>query len=159
MDDIKRMATGKSMMQQAKAVLRSIEHNPSRREYDPKELKRGIKVEKEHTDDPRIAKQIAMDHLNEDPQYYSRLLACGITHNPPRRGSLSIPVIHPGCAVQVIEDYRDVNGELHSRWKTIDTCFDAPKAIGDVFRKHGLQSAWIRDAIGGRRMVTMKDLI
>jgi hypothetical protein len=80
-------------------------------------------------------------------------------HNPRRRGSLSIPVIHPGCDVQVIEDYRDAKGELHSRWKTIDTCFDTPKAIGDVFRKHGLQSAWIRDAIGGRRMVTMRELI
>lgn len=79
--------------------------------------------------------------------------------NPRRRGSLSIPVIHPGCDVQVIEDYRDARGGLHARWKTIDTCFDTPKSIGDVFRKHGLQSAWIRDAIGGRRMVTWKDLI
>ncbi|MBF0098706.1 MAG: hypothetical protein HQM05_15380 [Magnetococcales bacterium] len=134
-------------------------NNPPRHKYNPKELKRGIKVEKEHTDDPKIAKQIAMDHLNEDPHYYSRLLACGITHNPRRSGSLSVPVIHPGCDVQVIEDYRDAQGELHARWKTIASCLDTPKAIGDVFRKHGLQSAWIRDAIGGRRMVTMRELI
>lgn len=50
--------------------------------YDPMELERGIEVEFEHTDDPRIAKQIAMDHLDEDPHYYSRLLEAGITHNP-----------------------------------------------------------------------------
>ena len=38
-----------------------------------KELELGIKVEKEHTDCPVKAKEIAMDHLVELPDYYSRL--------------------------------------------------------------------------------------
>lgn len=42
--------------------------------FDPKELKIGIKVEMEHTDEPVIAKIIAKDHLIECPSYYSRLL-------------------------------------------------------------------------------------
>ena len=33
----------------------------------------GLKVEKEHTDNPGIAKEIAMDHLWEDPKYYTKL--------------------------------------------------------------------------------------
>lgn len=37
------------------------------------QLKKGIEVEMEHTDDPEEAKKIAMDHLSEDPQYYSKL--------------------------------------------------------------------------------------
>ena len=37
------------------------------------ELKKGIKVEKEHTADIKIAKEIAMDHLVEDPNYYTKL--------------------------------------------------------------------------------------
>ena len=37
------------------------------------ELKKGIKVEKEHTADINIAKEIAMDHLVEDPNYYTKL--------------------------------------------------------------------------------------
>ncbi len=37
------------------------------------ELKKGIKVELEHTTDPKIAKEIAMDHLWEDPKYYDKL--------------------------------------------------------------------------------------
>jgi hypothetical protein len=41
---------------------------------DPKELKIGIKVEMEHTDDPEVAKKIALDHLAEHPHYYSELL-------------------------------------------------------------------------------------
>ena len=31
------------------------------------------KVEMEHTNDPDIAREIAMDHLTEDPDYYKKL--------------------------------------------------------------------------------------
>jgi hypothetical protein len=37
------------------------------------ELSLGIKVEQEHTKDVNLAKEIAMDHLSEMPDYYSRL--------------------------------------------------------------------------------------
>ena len=36
-------------------------------------LDMGIKVESEHTNDPAIAKEIAMDHLTEDVNYYVKL--------------------------------------------------------------------------------------
>jgi hypothetical protein len=42
--------------------------------FDKKELKLGIKIEMEHTDDPEIAKSIAKDHLSECKDYYTRLL-------------------------------------------------------------------------------------
>ncbi len=42
-------------------------------EVDPKELAMGIKVEREHSDNPKVQKQIAMDHLTEHPMYYSGL--------------------------------------------------------------------------------------
>lgn len=38
-----------------------------------KQLKMGIKVEMEHTNDKEKAKEIAMDHLWEDPNYYTKL--------------------------------------------------------------------------------------
>jgi hypothetical protein len=38
-----------------------------------KQLSKGIKVEKEHTSDERIAREIALDHLSELPDYYDRL--------------------------------------------------------------------------------------
>jgi hypothetical protein len=38
-----------------------------------KQLDKGIKVEMEHTDDRQTAKEIAMDHLAEDPNYYTKL--------------------------------------------------------------------------------------
>ena len=37
------------------------------------QLKIGMKVEKEHTDTTKMAEEIAMDHLYEDPNYYSKL--------------------------------------------------------------------------------------
>ena len=40
---------------------------------DPKQVEMGIKVEMEHTDDPVIAREIAYDHLTEDPRYYDKL--------------------------------------------------------------------------------------
>lgn len=42
-------------------------------EVDPKELEMGIKVELEHTNCPLIAERIAMDHLAEISDYYTRL--------------------------------------------------------------------------------------
>ena len=44
------------------------------KDVDPKELKMGIKVEMEHTKNKAISKRIALDHLAELPDYYSRLL-------------------------------------------------------------------------------------
>lgn len=40
---------------------------------DPKEVKMGIEVEYEHTDNKYVAYRISMDHLAELPDYYTRL--------------------------------------------------------------------------------------
>ena len=42
-------------------------------DFDQEQLKMGIEVEMEHTGDPDLAKEIAMDHLAEIPDYYTRL--------------------------------------------------------------------------------------
>jgi hypothetical protein len=41
--------------------------------FDQKQLDAGKKVEAEHTSNPKIAQEIAMDHLTEDPNYYIKL--------------------------------------------------------------------------------------
>ena len=45
---------------------------------DPTQLSIGIQIEMEHTNDPDIAKEIAMDHLTEDPKYYTKLVNAGL---------------------------------------------------------------------------------
>jgi len=49
------------------------------------EFKKGISVEMEHTTDREIAKEIALDHLYEDPKYYTKLASVeeGLGHGYP----------------------------------------------------------------------------
>jgi hypothetical protein len=37
------------------------------------QIKKGMKHEKEHATDPNVAREIAMDHIKEDPCYYDKL--------------------------------------------------------------------------------------
>ena len=45
----------------------------SEKDFNKNSLDKGIKVEMEHTTSKSIAKEIAMDHLTEDPKYYDKL--------------------------------------------------------------------------------------
>jgi hypothetical protein len=45
-----------------------------------KELQAGIKVEMEHTSDKGVAERIALDHLYEDPKYYTKLATIEEVH-------------------------------------------------------------------------------
>lgn len=40
-------------------------------EFNPDQILMGLKVEMEHTNDPMYALEIVMDHLTEDPEYYT----------------------------------------------------------------------------------------
>jgi hypothetical protein len=43
------------------------------KDFDSKQLEIGIEHEMEHTNDIEVAKEIAKDHLSEDPNYYTKL--------------------------------------------------------------------------------------
>lgn len=42
-------------------------------DFDRTQLKVGTEIEMEHTGNRRIAREIAMDHLTENPRYYTML--------------------------------------------------------------------------------------
>jgi hypothetical protein len=42
-------------------------------DFDQKELEMGAKVEREHVHNDDLAREVAMDHLTEIPDYYTRL--------------------------------------------------------------------------------------
>lgn len=42
-------------------------------DFDEEQLKIGIEHEREHTENDDIAKEIAKDHLSEDPNYYRKI--------------------------------------------------------------------------------------
>ncbi len=53
---------------------RAKEKGFEEKDADSKELKMGIKIEMEHTTNSIISKRIALDHLAEIPDYYTRLI-------------------------------------------------------------------------------------
>jgi hypothetical protein len=50
----------------------------SDRRFNHKQLKIGTRHEREHTNNWRLAKQIAKAHLYEDPYYYKKLRKAGL---------------------------------------------------------------------------------
>jgi len=53
---------------------RAKEKGMTKDKVDPKELAKGIEVEMEHIDDKEVAERIALDHLAEFGDYYTRLV-------------------------------------------------------------------------------------
>lgn len=56
------------------------------KDIDRKELAMGIKTESEHTKDKKLAKEIAIDHLTEDPHYYTKLKQSGLADELKEQG-------------------------------------------------------------------------
>lgn len=54
-------------------------------DVDTGEFEVGEEVELEHTDDPEIAGEIALDHLAEEPEYYIKLYQAGLIDEPSSR--------------------------------------------------------------------------
>lgn len=84
-------------------------------DVDRAEFKKGIKHEMEHTTDPKIAAEIALDHLAENPKYYSELDKTGIDE------SIFSSVDKPVKGKEVsftVEDHSDPNKKLQIK-KTV----------------------------------------
>lgn len=47
-------------------------------EFPDEDIAIGRKVQREHTSNPDIATELAMDHLSADPDYYDKLIASGL---------------------------------------------------------------------------------
>lgn len=59
-------------------IIENEEHSEIDWNTFEQQLAKGIEIEHEHTDDPSVAAEIALDHLNEDPHYYDKLTQCGL---------------------------------------------------------------------------------
>jgi hypothetical protein len=86
------------------------------------QIKKGIEVEMEHTDDPKIALKIAMDHIKEDPKYYDKLTKAGLEE-------LNEGEFCPQCLAQYIKD--NINSLQEAEYKGRKVQLGKPMA-GDV---------------------------
>jgi hypothetical protein len=60
-------------LEKAEKIPGGMAAGKSPEDFDRQALSQGQKVEMEHTGDPAKAREIAMDHLTEDPDYYTKL--------------------------------------------------------------------------------------
>lgn len=68
----KKKKAKKKTEKKADALPGGAADNMSDSEFNPQELRKGLKEEKEHTNEPAVAKEIAKDHLVEEgPTYYT----------------------------------------------------------------------------------------
>lgn len=70
---LKELLEGLNLLEHTDKIKGGLADDSSPDEFDQNELKMGIEIEMEHTDDRDVAKEIAMDHLKEIPDYYTRL--------------------------------------------------------------------------------------
>jgi hypothetical protein len=63
----------KILIKESEKIKGGLGDNRPDSDFDAEQLKNGIEVEMEHTKDRKIAKEIAKDHLSEDPNYYKKL--------------------------------------------------------------------------------------
>jgi hypothetical protein len=107
-------------------------------DYDPDQISKGIKVEMEHTDDPKIALEITLDHLAEDPQYY------GAGDEDPEAAAMA--GAQADAEADAIEPSDEEGKEKEILWGKLDTIGDMgdgeiedlefefePKNVGEDF--------------------------
>jgi hypothetical protein len=84
-----------------------------------KALDAGTKVELEHTKDQAVARKIAMDHVLEDPEYYTKLKKIEEEAPVNSVGAGGIAGIAPGdiAPVRPKKDYRKLLRRLLARRK------------------------------------------
>lgn len=82
-EQVKRIAASNIKEEKLKGGRASKEVRENATElFDPLEISVGIKVEMEHTDSIEAAREIALDHLTENKDYYTRLYHIGLIDEP-----------------------------------------------------------------------------
>ena len=74
-----------------------------------KQLLKGIKVEKEHTDHPKIAREIALDHLGERLDYYMKLDKAHLEEETGVSGVRGLGFVSGDPAANPINQYINTN--------------------------------------------------
>jgi hypothetical protein len=81
------------------------------KEFDEEKILKGISVEMEHTNNPRIALEIAMDHLAENPDYYEELEDAGLVDDH----IMDIEPMNVGESFDDFDTPRGTEGEVGER--------------------------------------------
>jgi hypothetical protein len=108
----------------------------------PQELRMGIKVELEHTDDLDKAKKIALDHLAENPFYYTALKLAGVespsapkakapVEKKARKKKEAVELVDKANAMQKVKLKEEIDPEIEGKPSQAYLDFLARKKQGE----------------------------
>ena len=107
-------------------------------DFDPKALKAGTAVEMEHVNSKDKAREIAMDHLAEDPNYYKKLSKADLVDEPKAKKLLeAVWKTSPRYPNYKIEQESDTEYVLHH----------ASGIFQIVVQKHPTSGKWWGDVL------------
>jgi hypothetical protein len=79
-------------------------------DFDPDEFEMGLDVEAEHTGDHDIAAEIVVDHLSEDPKYYTKLKNSGLADELAKGAMKRVAPFNP------VKDVSEGHRKLLDTW-------------------------------------------
>lgn len=124
-----------------KEVLKEFIEPADPSKVDPDQLRRGIEVEMEHTNNPQIAKRIALQHLAEDPQYYTKLDKAGLEEEEQ---TVDFDIVNTPAGQSVIAKYDGkVVGKLRLRKTAGNTEVDSVLVYPE-YRGYGIAKEMYR---------------
>jgi hypothetical protein len=123
-------------------------------QYIHAQLKRGIEVEHEHTSTPKVAREIALDHLGERPDYYTKLdhakLEEGLTPREKMSGSerlaqvKDVPLDHAQKQKQALAHHDKTNDMVQKRFSQGGSDSGSKQALRSL-KEADLQKQWNTD--------------
>ena len=118
-----------------------------------KQLEMGIPIEHEHTKDQDLATDIALQHLDEIPDYYTRLKKMESDAKKEHKKFRDVKE-HCGCEDDAVE-------ELEDELKTLkDTSYDSiDKLMRRIMKKHNLTAKQLHNAFVNKNGKTPDDWI
>jgi len=119
-----------------------------------KQLEMGIPIEHEHTKDQDLATDIALQHLDEIPDYYTRLIKM---ERDAKKEHKKFKDVKEHCGCEEDDAVEELEGEL----KTLkDTSYDSiDKLMRRVMKKHDLTAKQLHNAFVNKNGKTPDDWI
>ena len=118
-----------------------------------KQLEMGEPIEHEHTRDHKLAMKIALQHLDEIPDYYSRLKKMETSAKKQHKKFKDIKE-HCGCEDNAVEELEDQLKDLK------DTSYDSiDKLMRRIMKKHDMTAKQLHNAFVNKNGKTPDDWI
>ena len=125
----------------------------------PSEIAKGTKEEMEHTSSKKVSRKTALDHLKEDPKYYTKLKKAGLADSYAGGGLL--PSIQPNITNSYVPQLIDTRNRIYSKDATFNkntTYFDEAQRLDtELERLKSIKEPTNKDLYSIRQVPKLKN--